>query len=217
MKNFKNIAIIAAAMVLVFALGVGSTLAYFVSVSTPVVNDFVPTKFGNPAVTETKRTYVAIPGVSIDKNPRVKYTPGTNTADQQAEAYLYLTIELDGWTASNNKYTFTKVVGDAADKLEFTLVQSNWSYLGKTSGGVLVYAYVVNKVEQKLKGSVEDIKVITNDKVSVSTTITKEDMAKVNNELGSVTFGAYAVQAKFDQNKTAKEAWNLVNSSITIS
>jgi hypothetical protein len=219
MKKFKNIAIIAVAMVLVFALGVGATLAYFVSESKLVVNTFTPTKFGKPEVTETDpdREFFAIPGVAIDKDPRVKYTPGTDTADQQAEAYLYLTIQLaGGWTASTDAYTFTKTVGTAGGKLEFTLVRSNWSYLGKTDGGVLVYAYIVGGNEKKLKDSVGDIEVITDDKVSVSESITKEDVADLDYKLGSVTFGAYAVQAKFDENKTAKEAWNLVNTSIQI-
>lgn len=218
MKKFKNIAIIAVAMVLVFALGVGATLAYFVSESQAVVNTFTPTKFGEPEVTESDpdREFFAIPGVAIDKDPRVKYTPGTDIAEQQAEAYLYLTIRLDGWTASNNNYTFTKTVGTAGGKLEFTLVQNNWRYLGKTGAGVLVYAYIVGGNEKKLKDSVGDIEVITDDKVYVSESITKEDVAGLGYKLGSVTFGAYAVQAKIEGISDAKSAWNKVNTSIKI-
>lgn len=219
MKKFKNIAIIAVAMVLVFALGVGATLAYFVSESDPVTNTFIPTKFGEPEVTETTTKYVAIPGVSIDKNPRVKYTPGTNTADQQAEAYLYLTIKLaGGWTTSDH-YSFTNKVGAAADaNLSFTLISDNWKYIGTTSG-LLVYVYIVGSNEQKLTGTKTGIGVITDDEVKVSSSIVKDDMdaTDIATKLGSVTFGAYAVQAKIDGVSGAKNAWNTVNSSLKIS
>lgn len=223
MKKIKNIAIIAAAMVLVFALGVGSTLAYFVSVSAPVVNDFVPTKFGNPAVTETKRTYVAIPGVALPKDPKVSYTPTTDIEANQAEAYLYLTVSTTGgWTTSDN-YAFTNQIGDVADdSLSFSLVKANWKYLGKT-GSTRVYVYVVTSgttaTEQKLTAATTDIPVLTDNKVTVSSTITKDEMevTDIDTKLGSVTFGAYAVQAKIDGVSNAKNAWNKVNTSIKIS
>lgn len=220
MKKFRNIAIIAAAMVLVFALGVGSTLAYFVSQSATVTNDFVPTKFGDPAVTETTTKYVAIPGVDIAKDPKVSYTPTTEIVANQAEAYLYLTVTTaGGWTTSDN-YAFTNKIGDeAADSLDFSLVSANWKYLGKTSTGVRVYAYVSGGTEQKLKAAVSDIQVLTNNKVTVSSTITREEMevTDIDTKLGSVTFGSYAVQANIDDVSGAKNAWNKVNTSLAIS
>lgn len=218
MKKFKNIAIIAVAMVLVFALGVGATLAYFVSQSPTVTNTFTPTKFGEPKVEETPRDYAVIPGVTLPKDPKVSYAPGTTNAEQQAEAYLYLTVKLaGGWTTSDN-YSFTNKVGTATDaNLSFSLRDDNWKYIG-INNGTRIYVHIVGTTEQKLTGAKTDIGVITDDEVTVSTSIVKNDMDATNiaTKLGSVTFGAYAVQAKFDQSKNAKEAWNLVNTKLPI-
>lgn len=216
MKKFKNIAIIVAAMVLVFALGVGSTLAYFVSVSSTLTNDFIPTKFGDPAVTETTTKYVAIPGVDITKDPKVKYTPTTNNTAEQASAYLYLTVSIAGGWATTDNYVFNNKIGDAAaDKLSFTLVKANWKYLG-TANGTRVYVYVVSSTEQKLTAAKSDIQVLANNKVTVSETITRAEMeaSGIDTKLGSVTFGAYAVQA--EGLGDAKSAWNTVNTSLTL-
>lgn len=220
MKKFKNVAILAVAMLLICAISVGGTIAYFMSQSVVVENTFIAAKFGNPAVTETTSDYTAIPGVDIKKNPRVKYTPGTNTTDAQAEAYLYLTIELKGgWKTSDNTVFTNTISSDAADKLQFTLVTANWKYIGKTAGGVLVYVHQVSSKEVKLSGSKSNITVIKDDTVTVSTTITTDDMeaTDIAAKLGSVTFGAYAVQATFNDAKDATAAWNLVNSSLKLS
>jgi predicted ribosomally synthesized peptide with SipW-like signal peptide len=220
MKKFKNVAILAVAMLLICAISVGGTIAYFMSQSVVVENTFIAAKFGNPAVTETTSDYTAIPGVDIKKNPRVKYTPGTNTTDAQAEAYLYLTIELKGgWKTSDNTVFTNTISSDAADKLQFTLVTANWKYIGKTAGGVLVYVHQVSSNEVKLSGSKSNITVIKDDTVTVSPTITIDDMeaTDIAAKLGSVTFGAYAVQATFNDAKDATAAWNLVNSSLKLS
>ncbi len=218
MKKFRNIAIFAVAMLLVFALGVGSTIAYFYSNSGIVTNTFNPAKFGTPTVSEdTPGPYPVVPGVDITKDPRVTYKVPTSATQEPAEAYIYLEIKLTGgWTMNANYNQVTRQIGDDVSALSFNLNTANWQYLGTASGNY-IYVYVKDGNIVKVKTNIDDsngIPVIDGDKVTVSPDIEKDDMEKEGTSLGDVTFKSYAVQV--EGLGTPKGAWNTVYSANQI-
>lgn len=209
----KKVIIFVTAMVLIFAMVTGATFAYFFSNSTEITNTFKPSKFGTPAVNETTGTeYVAIPGVNLTKNPSVTYTVTSGSATQ-VSAYLYLAVKASSdWTVSTNGVTYTQKIGTVTEALKFTINTTNWKHLG-TADGYHIYVYVKSSAEQKVAASITTgIGVITNNTITVSSSITKAQM-EAETALGSVAFKAYAVQVNtFD---TALAAWNAVNTAIT--
>lgn len=209
----KKIMIFVTAMVLIFAMVTGATFAYFVSKSSTVTNTFKPSKFGTPAVTETKgTTYTAIPGVNLTKDPVVTYTVSDGSATQ-VSAYLYVAVKASSdWTVSTDGITYTQTIGTVTDALKFTINTTNWKHLG-TADGAHIYVYVKSSAEQKISASITTgIQVINGNSITVSKSITKAQM-EAETALGTVAFTAHAVQV--NTFSTATAAWNAVNTDIT--
>lgn len=209
----KKIMIFVTAMVLIFAMVTGATFAYFYSKSSTVTNTFKPSKFGTPAVTETKgTTYTVIPGVKLTKDPVVTYTvsSGSNT---QVKAYLYVAVKASSdWTVSADGITYTQAIGTVTDALKFTINTTNWKHLG-TADGAHIYVYVKSSTEQQVSTSITTgLQVINGDSITVSSSITKAQM-EAETALGTVAFTAHAVQV--NGFSTATAAWNAVNTDIT--
>lgn len=213
----KKIIIFVTAMVLVFAMVTGATLAYFVSNAGEVTNNFVPSKFGTPAVSETpveENKYYAVPGVDIKKDPKVTYTVTAVTAGEekkQVSAYLYLAVKASSdWTVSTNGMTYTQKIGTVNNALNFTINSNNWKHLG-IANGYHIYVYMNGSAEAKVSTSITaGIEVITGNKVYVNKDVTKPQM-EAESTLGTVAFTAHAVQAEFNTSLDAKTAWNTVN------
>ena len=79
------------ALVLVIGCAVGGTVAWLVSSTDPVVNTFT---YGDINITlgeTTGNDYKIIPGVNIDKNPKVTVKGGSEAC------WLFVKVEEENW------------------------------------------------------------------------------------------------------------------------
>lgn len=190
----KRTMIFVTAMVLLFAMVTGSTLAYMTSQTATVQNTFT---YGNVLITldeapvdsdgqattgsrRTANTYRLFPGKTYDKDP---------------------TIHVDA--ASEDCYLFVKVVNPISgiEATGATTIATQMQNLGWTlvSGKTDVYAY--NGTSQ----GTTDATVSSGEDIKVFEHVTIAADAKFAGTYGQVTIEAFAVQAEgFDD---AAEAW----------
>lgn len=172
------------ALVLVFGCAVGGTVAWLVAKTEPVVNTFT---YGdiNITLTETKpanQQAKIIPGVDIEKDPKV-----TVKADSEA-CWLFVEVKEEG-TFVANKVTYS--------------VDDSWTKGNGTDIPANVYYREVGAVTADT-----DFYVLKDNKVTVSNSLTKEDITNITQP--TLTFTAYAVQK--DGMDTAAAAWAAANS-----
>ena len=180
MKTF----VVMLALVLVIGCAVGGTVAWLVSSTSAVVNTFT---YGDINITlgeTTGNDYKIIPGVNIDKNPKV-------TVKKDSEAcWLFVKVVKDG----------TFVDG----KVSYSVDTDKWTLV---PGQNNVYYRAVTEAEAKAGVSYYVLKgdaTYTDGVITVSNTLTKEDIKNITTK-PTLTFTAYAVQqAGFD---TAEAAW----------
>ena len=169
------------ALVLVLGCAVGGTVAWLVAKTDPVVNTFT---YGDINITLTETTgddYKIIPGVDIGKDPKVTVKAGSEAC------WLFVKVEEEG-TFVANKVTYS--VADGWTKGDDTDIPAN------------VYYREVGTVTADT-----DFYVLNGNKVTVSNSLTKEDIANITQP--KLTFTAYAVQK--DGMDTAAAAWAAAN------
>lgn len=171
------------ALVLVLGCAVGGTVAWLVAKTDPVVNTFT---YGdiNITLTETKpanQQAKIIPGVDIEKDPKVTVKAGSEAC------WLFVKVEEEG-TFVANKVTYS--------------VADGWTQGDDTDIPANVYYREVGAVTADT-----DFYVLNGNKVTVSNSLTKEDIANITQP--KLTFTAYAVQK--DGMDTAAAAWAAAN------
>lgn len=166
------------ALVLVIGCAVGGTVAWLVSSTNAVVNTFT---YGDINITlgeTTGNDYTIIPGVNIDKNPKV-------TVKKDSEAcWLFVKVEEDG-TFVANKVTYS--IADGWTKGDGTKIPAN------------VYYRAVDAVKADT-----DFAVLKDNKIYVSEDLSKSDIQTITTK-PTLTFTAYAVQK--DGIDDAATAW----------
>lgn len=185
----KKIVSLVLVFALALALGIGGTIAWLTDKTETVTNTFTVGDI-NITLTETERTYKMVPGGELDKDPTVSVV-------KDSEA-CWLFVKIDESENLDNFITYT--------------VDSAWK---KVDGEDNVY-YIIVDADTAAAG--ESYPVLTNNKVSVNSEVTKGQM----NELTDATkptlaFTAYAIQSAnlADQNGDdvvdAVDAWVLVS------
>lgn len=180
MRNKTNrtvsakIAALIAAIVLVIGCTAGGTVAWLVSKPAPIVNVFTVGNI-NAELTETAKTetteFKIVPGVNITKNPVA------TVKAKSEDCYLFVQLTEENWPA----FTFTEA-GSTARKVEYT-VADGWT---KLENGV--YYREVTK-----KDTDQNFSVLQGDKVTVSSTLTKENANAITAQ-PKLTVAVYAVQ-----------------------
>ena len=169
------------ALVLVLGCAVGGTVAWLVAKTDPVVNTFT---YGDINITLTETTgedYKIIPGVDIGKDPKVTVKAGSEAC------WLFVKVEEEG-TFVANKVTYS--------------VDDGWTQGNDTDIPANVYYREVGAVTADT-----DFYVLNGNKVTVSNSLTKEDIANITQP--TLTFTAYAVQK--DGMADAAAAWGAAN------
>ena len=193
----KRTMIFVTAMVLLFAMVTGSTLAYMTSKTATVQNTFT---YGNVLITldeapvnsdgqattgarVTANTYRLFPGKTYDKDPTVHVD-----ADSE-DCYIFVKVV--------NPISSIEATGD-------TTIAAQMHDLGWTlvSGKTNVYAY--NGTSQ----GTADATVSKGENIKVFETVTIADDAKFAGTYGQVTIEAFAVQA--EGFASAAAAWTAV-------
>lgn len=163
------------ALVLVIGCAVGGTVAWLVSSTDPVVNTFT---YGDINITlgeTTGNDYKIIPGVNIDKNPKVTVKGGSEAC------WLFVKVEEEG-TFVANKVTYS--IADGWTQGDGTNIPENVYYRE-------VEAVTADTSYYVLQGSTE----YPNGVVTVSEELTKAEVNSITAEnQPKLTFTAYAVQ-----------------------
>lgn len=170
------------ALVLVIGCAVGGTVAWLVSSTNAVVNTFT---YGDINITlgeTTGRDYKIIPGVNIDKNPKV-------TVKKDSEAcWLFVEVKEEG-TFVANKVTYS--------------IDDGWTQGDGTKIPANVYYRSVDAVKADT-----DFAVLKDDKIYVSEELSKSDIQSITVQ-PKLTFTAYAVQK--DGIADVDTAWTKAN------
>lgn len=170
------------ALVLVIGCAVGGTVAWLVSSTNAVVNTFT---YGDINITlgeTTGATYKIIPGVDIEKDPKV-----TVKANSEA-CWLFVKVEETG-TFVDNKVTYS--------------IADGWTQGDGTNIPANVYYRAVDAVTNDT-----DFAVLKDNKIYVSEELSKSDIQSISDQ-PKLTFTAYAVQK--DGIDDAATAWTKAN------
>lgn len=167
------------ALVLILGVAAGSTVAWLVAKTDPVVNTFT---YGdiNITLTETKpanQQAKIIPGVDIEKDPKVTVVGGSE------DCYLFVKVVEEG-TFVSGKVTYS--------------VDTGWTQGNGTDIPADVYYRVVTASDTN-----QVFNVLKDNKVIVSSDLTKAEIENLDD--ATLTFTAYAVQK--DGIDTAAAAW----------
>lgn len=193
MRNKTNrtvsikIAALIAAIVLVIGCTAGGTVAWLVSKPKPIVNVFTVGNI-NATLTETKKEFKIVPGVDIAKDP-----VATVTANSE-DCYLFVKLTEENWP------TFTEATeaGSTTRKVEYKIADG-WTELESEHG---VYYREVLKKDTENRA----FHVLKNDKVTVSSTLTKENADAIRKAgAPKLTVAVYAVQK--EGMGSAADAW----------
>ena len=177
MRNKTNrtvsakIAALIAAIVLVIGCTAGGTVAWLVSKPAAIVNVFTVGDI-NAELTEAATEFKIVPGVNITKNPIA--TVKANSED----CYLFVELTEANWP------TFTEA-GSTIRKVEYKIADG-WTELEDG-----VYYREVDKNDTQD----QSFHVLNGDKVTVSSTLTKENADAIRKaDAPKLTVAVYAVQ-----------------------
>ncbi len=187
----KKIIALMMALVLILGAAIGGTLAWLTAKTDPVTNTFTTSDI-EITLDETKpegKTAQIIPGYTIDKDPLI-----TVLADSE-KCYLFVKVAEGNWPAITEEDGKTR-------KIDYKVLDA-WTKLTGVEGVTDVYYRVVEKSDDG-----QGFKVLVDDKVTVSPTLTKEEMAAITTS-PTLTFTAYASQFNSSNNVefSAAEAW----------
>ena len=208
MKNRRNVSnkTVAILLALVLAIGcaVGGTLAWLISKTEPVVNTFTYGDINidlyeheynagenNLGTEKTKKVdnYKIIPGVDLPKDPTVEVKANSEAC------WLFVKVKEENWP--------TFVDADKTKKVSYHIADG-WTALTGHTG---VYYRAVDAVTADTP-----FNVLEDDKVTVSDTLTKEDIKGITTK-PTLTFTAYAVQK--DGSTNAADAWAKIPATTT--
>ena len=202
MKKFRELSgklvVAMLAVTLLIGCAIGGTVAWLTAKTDAVVNTFTygdinidlwehaydatTNALGNSKVTEVEN-YKIIPGVDLPKDPTVTVKAGSEACR------LFVKVEKAG-TFVDGKVTYS--------------IADGWTALTGQTG---VYYREVDATTADT-----DFAVLKDNKVTVSDTLTKEDIKSITTN-PTLTFTAYAVQK--DGISTAADAWAKVSTSTT--
>lgn len=201
MKNKTNrtvsikIAALIAAIVLVIGCTAGGTVAWLVSKPDPIVNVFTVGNINAELTEEAKtktETFKIVPGVDITKDPVA------TVKAKSEDCYLFVQLTEENWP------TFTEATkaGSTTRKVEYEIADG-WTELESVDG---VYYRVVTKSDTED----QSYPVLKDNKVTVSSTLTKEeandmDLAIKATGAPQLTVAVYAVQK--ESMGSVEKAW----------
>lgn len=226
----KRIIIFVTAMVLVFAMVTGATFAYMTSLAKTVTNTFVSGGFavltieepqgdGDDAITPTEsdriNEFKVIPGVNLDKNPRIDLVFDKNNL---TDAYVFVKITYgNAWSFADN--TFKGWANNGA-KLALTtnIDTSNWSVHEEGAGFVVLLYQGENSADNVVSGDLTDksilaysypdaSKVENKKTINVESGLLETDCEWIdeNSDMFDLDFKAYAIQSS---GLTPDAAWD---------
>lgn len=173
------------ALTLLIGCSLGGTIAWLMDKTETVTNTFTVGDI-NIDLTETTTEYKIVPGVDIEKDPKV-----TVKADSEA-CWLFVKVEETYWPANTEADGTTRKVSYA--------IADGWIELAGETG--------VYYREVSASAADQTFSVLLNDQVTVSETLTKAEINAITAD-PTLSFTAYAVQK--EGMTTAEDAWAAAN------
>lgn len=179
MKKKLFISVVAVALVACFAIG--GTLAWLADSTQTVTNTFTVGDINITLDEDTGSTYKVTPGTNITKDPEV--TVKANSED----CWLFVKVDEKNWPVG----------------LDYTIADG-WTELTGVEGVNGVYYRTVDS------STADQVYAVLKDNtVTVSSSLTKDDLQDMNTNQPSLAFTAYAVQQ--ENLATPEAAWAAVN------
>ena len=186
-KCFKVKGLLLSLVTVLIAFGlVGSSIAWLMTSTDPIVNVFTYGDIQIKLEETTGDRYKMTPGATLEKDPKI-----TVLADSE-DCWLFVKID-------------ESAVEKLSDYIDYSIADG-WTALTGIPG---VYYREVDSSDQDVSFGV-----LANDRVTVKGSVTKEMLEKLNNSnYPTLTFTGYAVQrdAAIEEINTAAEAWALVS------
>ncbi|MBE6111935.1 MAG: hypothetical protein E7195_02790 [Peptococcaceae bacterium] len=194
MKSMKKTIAILVATSMLFGCVIGGTIAWLMDTSNTVTNTFTTSDI-TVTLTETRggenHEFKMVPGYTIEKDPTVTVKGGSE------DCYLFVKVE---------------EANDLDDYIDYTVDSSDgkWKVL-TTENNVYYREVTANSGDQTFA-------VLTDNKVTVKDTVTKEMMSAEDFEEPTLTFTAYAHQL-YQSNTPASKfdptvAWTNVKDNV---
>ena len=183
----KGLLLSLATVLMVFGL-IGSSIAWLMTSTDPIVNVFTYGDIQIKLEETTGDRYKMTPGATLEKDPTITVFAGSE------DCWLFVKID-------------ESAVEKLSDYIDYNIADG-WTALNGVPG---VYYREVDSSDQDVSFGV-----LANDRVTVKGTVTKEMLEKLNSaNYPTLTFTGYAVQrdAAIEEIDTAAEAWALVSNS----
>lgn len=194
----KTVALLLA-LVLVFGVAAGGTLAWLTDKTDAVTNTFVAAELGTVTISESNANheYMVVPGGTINKDPKLSFT--RESTDKSVAAYVFVKITAANWVYDSNAKAYTLKQGDQV-AMSWTLADG-WIAVDGTSG--------VFYKEVAAGDNLTDIQIIKNNAITVNgDNVTKENIVAISGN-ATLTFQGFAIQK--DNVGTAADAWAKIN------
>lgn len=185
----RRIALTVCLMLVVMVASIGGTVAWLTAQTAPVVNTFTYGDINIELKETTGENYKIIPGVDIEKDPKVTVTAGSE------DCWLFVKVVAEHWP---DDITET-VDGKTVRKVNYTIAEG-WTPVPNVAN---VYYRSVDVVAGT------PISILAGDQVTVSENLTKGEVDTLKANQPKLTFTAYAVQK--DGITSAADAWAKVN------
>ncbi len=180
----KKSAIILIAAILILAVGAASTIAWITSTTNTLTNTFTVGKVDitlREPAWDSYEDNLLVPGKALTKDPTVTVLAGSE------KCYVFVKIETTAELEAVIDYT----------------VNSTWNELAGETG---VYYQIVEKA-----GTHTLLQVLTDNQVTVPTTVVAADLAEIETLVDTMKITAYAIQFDHLTDATPAGAWTLLN------
>lgn len=188
-RSFRGLVLVLA-LALIVGVAVGATFAWLTAKTDPVVNTFT---YGDINITLEENTgsdYKIIPGVDIEKDPKVTVEAGSEAC------WLFVKVEEENWP----ELTYVNKDGKAVRKVNYDIADG-WT---KDDGTNNIPANVYYR-EVAANDAAQEFPVLKDNKITVSDTLTKIDIKGILTTTPKLSITAYAIQK--DGMDTAAKAW----------
>ena len=185
-RSFRGLVLVLALALIVGVAG-GATFAWLTAKSDTITNTFTYGDISIELKETTGDSYKIIPGVNIEKNPKVTVEAGSEAC------WLFVKVEEEG-TFVANKVTYS--IADGWTKGDGMKIPAN------------VYYRAVDAVKNDT-----DFAVLKDNKITVSDTLTKIDIKDILTTTPKLSITAYAIQK--DGMDTAAKAWAAIPDTTT--
>lgn len=196
-RSFRGLVLVLALALIVGVAG-GATFAWLTATSDTVTNTFTYGDIKIDLAESTGSDYKIIPGVDIEKDPKVTVKAGSEAC------WLFVKVEEENWPTladGEGENAVRKVKYDIAD--------------GWTKGdGTDIPANVYYR-EVDAKDAAQEFPVLKDNKITVSNTLTKINIKDISTIKPKLSITAYAIQK--DGMGTAAKAWAAIRDTTSTS